>query len=373
MTYYPTDLDIMQDPELMDQRQEQQNNPDQKTEPKCDIVLKKCFGELMSIFLYVMMCTLLIIGTIHQVKDGKPLTGLLEFAIALMIDQIKSIPIQYLVWVIVIRRCGKLQIIDFTEWKDEEILQNGTEPSLFNFMRASIKQFLENKYISQLILGMTLFLCVVIFTELAMPDESYMTNPITQEYTQLGMIYYVINYILLTFFMLEIILKLFSYGHVFLMGFINVFDSIVVMISFVFHILDVKVKFVGLLRILRLIKVITEMKKQSDEKKAKKEAIKKQKKSSSSMASYVERIIDFLERQAENPEMPKMLMEDIEWAIEVISANKLYTGSLDMINFNIQRPEIQAWLDRINLKCLPKNEQELERLKEFDELHRLDN
>lgn len=59
------------------------------------------------------------------------------------------------------------------------------------------------------------------------------------------------------------------------------------------------------------------------------------------MASYVERIIDFLERQAANPEMPKMLMEDIEWAVEVISANKLYTGSLDSNNLsNTQRPEI---------------------------------
>lgn len=107
---------------------------------------------------------------------------------------------------------------------------------------------------------MTLFLCVVIFTELAMPSEDYMTNPVTLEYTTLGMIYYVINYFLLTFFVLEIILKLFSYGHIFLLGFINVFDSIVVLISFVFLVLDLKVKFVGLLRILRLIKVITEMK-----------------------------------------------------------------------------------------------------------------
>ena len=242
------------------------------------------------------MVALLIVGTLHQVKDGKPLTGLLEFALAVIIDQIKSIPIQYIIWWIVIRRCGKLDIIDFVEWKDEEILILGADPSLFNSMRTSVKQFLENKYISQLILGMTLFLCVVIFTELAMPDESYMTNPITQQYTELGMVHYIINYILLTFFMLEIILKLFSYGHVFLMGFINVFDSIVVCISFVFHILDVKVKFVGLLRILRLIKVITEMKKQSDDIKAKKEAIKKQKKSSSSMASYVEKIINFLEQ-----------------------------------------------------------------------------
>ena len=87
------------------------------------------------------------------------------------------------------------------------------------------------------------------------------------------------------------------------------------------------------------------------------------------MASYVERIIDFLEKQAGNADMPKMLKEDIEWAIDVISANKLYTGSLDSINFNLQRPEIVAWLDKINIKNVPENIDEMDRLKFFEEQH----
>lgn len=98
---------------------------------------------------------------------GKPLTGLVEFAIAIVIDQIKSVPVQLLVWWVVIRRCGKFEVIDFTVWDDEMILHGGVEPSLFQFMRTSVKIFLENRYISQLILGMTLFLCAVIFSELS--------------------------------------------------------------------------------------------------------------------------------------------------------------------------------------------------------------
>lgn len=64
-------------------------------------------------------------------------------------------------------------------------------------------------------------------------------------------------------------MKLFGYAHIFLMEFINVFDSIVVIISFVFQVIGADMKFVGLLRILRLIKVITEMKRVADAKKAK--------------------------------------------------------------------------------------------------------
>jgi len=53
------------------------------------------------------------------------------------------------------------------------------------------------------------------------------------------------------------------------------------------------------------------------------------------MASHVERVIDFLERCEQNADMPKMLVEDIQWAMEVISTNKLYTGNINNINLDI--------------------------------------
>ena len=125
---------------------------------------------------------------------------------------------------------------------------------------------MENKYIAKLILTMTIFLCLVIFSELSISD--LLVNE-EDEKSNLGWIYYYINYFLLTFFVIEIMLKLFGYAHIFLMEFINVFDSIVVIISFVFQVIGADMKFVGLLRILRLIKVITEMKRVADAKKAK--------------------------------------------------------------------------------------------------------
>jgi len=131
--------------------------------------------------------------------------------------------------------------------------------------------------------------------------------------------------------------------------------------------------FVGLLRILRLIKVMTEMKRVADAKKAKSEAIKLQKKQGSSMASHVERVIDFLERCTNNADMPKMLVEDIQWAIDVISANKLYTGNLNQVNLDTQRVEIKAWTELISLKWIPTNIEEMERLKEYEELYKQEN
>jgi hypothetical protein len=92
-------------------------------------------------------------------------------------------------------------------------------------------------------------------------------------------------------------------------------------------ILRTKMKIVGLLRVLRLIKVVAGMKKIIDEKKYRQEEIKKQKKQGTTMSSYAEKVIEFLEKSMLNPEIPKELSEDIQWAVEIISGNKLYSGN----------------------------------------------
>ena len=84
------------------------------------------------------------------------------------------------------------------------------------------------------------------------------------------------------------------------------------------------------------------------------------------MSSYVERVIDFLEKHTVNPEIPKHLQEDIQWAIDIISSNKLYAGSFEGFKLQEERPEVKAWCDLIALKNIPVNKKEQERLKQFE-------
>lgn len=112
---------------------------------------------------------------------------------------------------------------------------------------------------------MTLFLCVVIFLELSFPDQLVEDDG---SRSLIGQIFWVVNYFLLSFFMLEIGMKLFAYAGEFLSEFINVFDSVIVIISFVFQVQDTSLKAVGILRVLRLIKVIMELRRVSLAKKA---------------------------------------------------------------------------------------------------------
>ena len=61
---------------------------------------------------------------VQHTATGKPLTCLVEFSIALVFDQIKSIPIQFIIWWVVIRRCGKFDPGEYEEWDDETIFND---------------------------------------------------------------------------------------------------------------------------------------------------------------------------------------------------------------------------------------------------------
>ena len=161
--------------------------------------------------------------------------------------------------------------------------------SLMKFCRTKVLNFVQNKYIDNSILGMTILLCVVIFAELAMEEQISDNESIEK-------VFYQLNFFMLTFFIIEIILKLFAEGFNFFKELINTFDSIIVIISYVFLLLNLRLPILGLLRTLRLLKAIASMKKMHDERVERQELIKQQKKESESMPCYIERVLDFLER-----------------------------------------------------------------------------
>ena len=125
---------------------------------------------MVFIFMYVLLIVACITGIVYQVKYGKPWSVILETAIALVIDQVKSFITQTLTYWIVIRRIGFFSITEGFdgEWKDQDIIDGGSEDSLFAMCRFKVRAFVENYYVDNTILVMTVILCVVIFTELAL-------------------------------------------------------------------------------------------------------------------------------------------------------------------------------------------------------------
>jgi len=92
VTYKPTELDKLADPDGFDIELAEQSNPDSKKELECAKVMTKCYGELLFLLSYLITLLVFIVGFIFQFRYGKPLTILLEFAIAFGIDQAKNVP-----------------------------------------------------------------------------------------------------------------------------------------------------------------------------------------------------------------------------------------------------------------------------------------
>ena len=149
---------------------EDHNNPDKPKELDCNIVLNKCWGELAFILLYICVFAYCIMGMIFQGVKGKPNSLAFEWFLVLIIDQVKFVPVQFIIYWVVIRRLGMLPISEgFNgKWDDQYIHDGGEELSLLKLLRSKVQKFVEIKAVDNTILGMTILLCVVIFAELAL-------------------------------------------------------------------------------------------------------------------------------------------------------------------------------------------------------------
>jgi hypothetical protein len=101
----PTKIDLLKNPQL---EEEMIENPDEVVVPDCNIVLFKCLGEMVGILLYIAVCMVMIMASIDILGSGKPCTCILEFVMVFIFDQAKSVPTQYVIYWVVIRRLGKL-------------------------------------------------------------------------------------------------------------------------------------------------------------------------------------------------------------------------------------------------------------------------
>ena len=124
------------------------------------------------LLLYLAALVICLMTVIYQVDKGKPQSMALEWIIVLLFDQIKSIPIQYFIYWVVIRRLGQLPISEGFDgvWDDKKVFEGGVEISLMNLLRTKVEKFVEIKWVDNTILGVTIVLCVVIFAELALDD-----------------------------------------------------------------------------------------------------------------------------------------------------------------------------------------------------------
>ena len=72
--------------------------------------------------------------------------------------------------------------------------------------------------------------------------------------------------------------------------------------------------------------------------------------------------METIENWSKHAKVPKTLKEDILWAYEIISQNKLYKEELDNYKLSKDRDEVKVWLDMINLNNLPRSKLDIDNL-----------
>ncbi|CAI2378850.1 unnamed protein product [Moneuplotes crassus] len=346
ITLKPTNIERLKDSEkYKDDEINDQEGSDNQKDLECGKISLKWTAELIAAFSYIAAIVILVVFTIFIASYGDIRTVLIEFAIALPIEQAKCLIIQPVIWWVFIRRFGKLEVAEDFHWDDERMLEEGESMSLLERVRRKGREFLDNSKVSSFIYVMVILLCIVILLELSFTNDIDKSEVLKE-------IFRWINFALLQFFMIEIAMRLFSEGCDFLMEFINLFDMCIVIVSYILNILRIDARIVGILRILRLVKVIIEMKRAADEQKDRQEMIRDQKKqqvSNYSPVPHVERITDYLEKLTKNPSVPKTLIDDINWAIKTLSSNKLFKNKLGGFKIPKDREDSKAWYNLINL------------------------
>ena len=123
-----------------------------------------------------------------------------------------------------------------------------------------------------------------------------------------------IDFSFLTFFFIEIVLKVFASSGMFFVDFFNCFDASIVIISGILSLMGIVAKGLGVLRLIRVV-VITIRKITGNQSK-----LRHQSKNN----NPVESVIKILQQLHDLPEISNNVRKEAKFAIEIIESNKLY-------------------------------------------------
>jgi len=84
----PTSLEILENPSLSNE----DGSQEEKDHVNCNIVLSKCFGEMVGIVLYTLVLFFFCVTSVDTYTYGKPWTVVIEFIVCVFLNEIKSVP-----------------------------------------------------------------------------------------------------------------------------------------------------------------------------------------------------------------------------------------------------------------------------------------
>jgi len=328
VTFKPTPLEMLVKPPKEEKLQDEEEVPFNK-------VLNKCGGELIIFFITYIALHFTITGFIDIYTFGRPFTVWTEFVIAYGFDQAKSLMFQPLCWWLFVRRCGRAAG-NFEEWDDVQVSIGVNDVSLLTELQDGMIAILESKQVTIFTIGLVIFYSIFILINLSVDPYLIYSQELTDGF-------YYVDLIILCIFILEILMRFFGYGFVYLCDTWNIVDATVVVISFVFSVVRMSFKGVGILRLLRLIRVIMVMRKVSQSKKK----LQQLRKDNKGVESNVPRVLELLEELSTEKTITRGLKQDIPWLIDLVQSRKLYTITMGEVVDGEVGEYVKAWRTEI--------------------------
>jgi flagellin-specific chaperone FliS len=208
----------------------------------------------------------------------------------------------------------------------EELIKHGVIGG-----RLAIAEFIKTKLYDIFVILLIIIYTLLIFVYFGLDGTTYETN------NKLNDTLYVIELVILAFFVIDISLHIGAFHCLYLRDGWNIFDMVVIALSIVFVILDMNVKnktvqnilkIRGIFRLLRIFILIRKL----NLLRIKRDIQKKKKISGTiDLRSPLERVLEILNELINKLDSNAgREIEDINYCIKMISSNKLYEANIDM-------------------------------------------
>lgn len=267
----------------------------------------KCFLQV-----FILTCCIILILLIVWRASQIQLFGYAEelwvtFAIAFAIDQGKSFLFHICVWYFLLRRCGYLKVTE-DDYIDER-WQNERKDKFLISLRKTMAKMLESIYYKRFSVGLLLVYAIFVLIILSIQNQLKTSEKVYTDNLDQAFI---------SVFLLEIIVNVFIHGIKYYSDPFNIFDTLIVLASFIIFFFQFNAKGLAVLRLLRLVRLIIVLRK-----------VSVNKRNSSGYATALEETLAILKILKNEKKLNFRQKKELGWVIEVIENNKLYDVSMD--------------------------------------------
>ena len=240
------------------------------------------------------------------VKTGDSFLVFVTFALTFLIDQVKQFGTLAVIYIVVVRRFG------FLKENEREFVDPGDKELKFEMaiprLQSCCLKTLEHQTMENLALLTIGFYSIFILFDLTMSQF------LNVDAKMMG----TIDFVFLTVFFIEIILKTFASNGGFLTDYFSLFDATIVILSWVLMINGITQKGLGVLRLIRVVVItirsIT----------GKKSRLRHQSKEK----NPVESVLKIVKQLQELP-LPNSIKKEAKNVAQIIEDNKLYELAMD--------------------------------------------